>query len=151
MKGIKGIVLGAGLCLGMVACGSHDGNDHSMHNGQQGADPLDSIRGLVMAAHDVAMPKMGKLKGYQDLLSVKIDSLKQAKADAAVIAQFEGLKTMLADAEKGMNDWMDAFEYEPEMSADSARVYMLDQQAKAEKMSKAILASLDSAQVVLGQ
>jgi len=104
-----------------------------------------------MAAHDVAMPKIGQLKGLQDLLGIRIDSLKKAGASAVLIAEAETMRQTLANAEKGMNDWMDQFAYEPEMSDDSARAYMIDQQQKAEAMSKAILSGLDSAKALLGQ
>jgi len=149
---IRKITAIAVIAAALTACVGQESHDMHAHDGRgKSQDPLDSIRGLVMAAHDVAMPKIGQLKGLQDLLGIRIDSLKKAGASAVLIAEAETMRQTLANAEKGMNDWMDQFAYEPEMSDDSARAYMIDQQQKAEAMSKAILSGLDSAKALLGQ
>ncbi len=145
MKKILAILLLAGL----IACGEQD--ETHTHGPASSTDPIDSLRKLVMSAHDVAMPKMGKLSGYQKMLTQQIDSLGRVGGNAATISRYEALRSQLAAAEKGMMDWMDQFDYEPELPADSVRLYFLDQQLKAEKMRDDVLAALDSAVVIAGK
>ena len=136
--------------LMILSCGE---SNHQNHEAQEVAsvDPADSLRKEVMAAHDVAMPKIGKLQGYQKLLTQKIDSLTALGGQQVLIAQFDSLRMELAAAEKGMNDWMDGFDYDPEMSADSVLIYFADQKVKAEKMRDDILTALQKATTLLAE
>jgi len=116
--------------------------------------PEDSLYNLVMDLHDEAMPKMGKLMGYQKTIQQQIDSLKAMKstATASTIEQLQQLQLQLANAEKEMNDWMAQFEPDPKMPTTEERAkYFAEQESKAKKMRDDIFAALDSAAAKIKQ
>jgi hypothetical protein len=116
--------------------------------------PEDSLYNLVMDLHDVAMPKMGKLMGYQKTIQQQIDSLQGANAsnNVAAIEKLKQLKMQLANAESQMNEWMAQFEPDPKMPTTEERAnYFAAQQVKAKKMRDDIFAALDSAAATLKQ
>jgi hypothetical protein len=114
----------------------------------------DSLYKAVLKLHDEAMPKMGKLIGLQKAAQSKIDSLGKLK-DAnsqQLLARLTQLKAQLAAAEKGMNDWMEQFNPDPDstVTKDPA-AYFADQKAKAQLMRDNIFIALDSAAAILKQ
>jgi hypothetical protein len=118
--------------------------------------PEDSLYREVIGYHDEAMPKMGKLKGYQYALQAKIDSLekmapsKKDEASKSLKTKYEQLIADLKTAEKEMNDWMDSFNPDPKFpSKEDLMKYWTNQQQKAKKMRDDILQSIDSAKVIV--
>lgn len=108
----------------------------------------DSLYQSVLALHDEAMPKMGALIGLQKKAQIQIDSLKKLGNTnlLSLIQQLEQVKLKLANAEKGMNDWMAQFEPDPTMPTSEERAaYFASQKAKAKAMRDEIMAALDSA------
>jgi ribosome-associated translation inhibitor RaiA len=107
----------------------------------------------VMAYHDEAMPKIGKLRGYQTQAQAKIDSL-AAKSDAAsktIKAEYEALLAGLKRADKGMMDWMDTFNPEPDVADEAElKAYYEAEKVKAKAMRDDIFSVLDSAIAKLG-
>jgi hypothetical protein len=118
--------------------------------------PEDSLYREVIGYHDEAMPKMGKLKGYQYALQAKIDSLekmapsKKDEASKSLKTKYEQLIADLKTAEKEMNDWMDSFNPDPKFpSKEDLMKYWTNQQQKAKKMRDDMLQSIDSAKVIV--
>lgn len=118
----------------------------------------DSLYDQVIALHDEAMPKMGKLMGYKKAAQQKIDSLglliKQNNQTtlAGAKAEYDALLQQLTTAEKSMNDWMDEFDPDPKfLSQDSVKAYFAQQKATALSMKNAVFAAVDSAKAKLGQ
>jgi len=116
----------------------------------------DSLYKEVIGYHDEAMPKMGKLIGYQKALKIKIDSLENVgkkKKDTALIAakkRYEAILIQMQAAEKQMNNWMDSFDPDPKFpSREDLLKYWKEQQQKAKIMRDDILQSIDSAKSVL--
>jgi hypothetical protein len=107
----------------------------------------------ILAYHDEAMPKIGKLRGYQTLAQTKIDSVAKLKdaASKQLKTDYENLLTNLKDAEKGMMDWMDTFNPEPEMpNAGAMKDYYEAEKVKAKAMRDNIFSTLESAVALLG-
>jgi ribosome-associated translation inhibitor RaiA len=112
----------------------------------------DSLYKDVIALHDETMPKMGKIIGYKKAIQLKIDSLnaylatKKDKGAAALKEEYQNLLVQLNTAEKGMNDWMDGFDPDPQLPTKKELVtYFEDQKLKAKKMKDDIFSALDSA------
>ncbi|MES2649134.1 MAG: hypothetical protein V4717_19815 [Bacteroidota bacterium] len=116
----------------------------------------DSLYHSVIGLHDEAMAKIGKMKGYQKSLELKIDSLEKQlvlqknETTITLKKKYESLLTSLQQAEKGMNDWMDSFNPEPKLpSKTDLEKYWADQQQKTKKMRDAIFDALDSANKII--
>jgi hypothetical protein len=156
MKKIFSLLSGA-MILMAAACGEteqkkHDHEAMSQNAAAEAKSPTDSLFDEVVGLHDEAMPKMGKLKGYADLVKLKIDSLSKFSdaKNKAMKAEFEKLQAGLDRAQKGMNDWMDGFQPEKYADADSLKTYYLGEKAKAQAMRDDIFAVLDSAVAKFG-
>jgi hypothetical protein len=106
----------------------------------------------LLKLHDEAMPQMGKLIGLQKKAEAQIDSLNKLEdaASKQLLARMQQLKSQLAAAEKGMNDWMEQFNPDPDstVTKDPA-AYFADQKAKAQLMRDYIFVALDSAAAIL--
>jgi hypothetical protein len=155
---MKWMIPAMAATLFFAACGEnehrHEGGGKSMN---EAAAPEMSENDLlfeeVVALHDEAMPKMGKLKGYIKDLEQKIDSLSSLKdaGSKALKAEYDTLLTGLKSAEKGMFDWMDHFQPEIEgVSEDSLKNYYTGEKVKAKAMRNDIFNMLDSAASKLG-
>jgi len=111
----------------------------------------DSLYKEVIALHDETMPKMGKIIGYKKVLQLKIDSLdtylsRKKDAGAALLKKnYEKLLAQLNNAEKGMNEWMEGFNPDPQLPTSKEMVnYFEDQKQKAKKMKEDVFNALDS-------
>ncbi|MCU0395433.1 MAG: hypothetical protein MUF29_05965 [Chitinophagaceae bacterium] len=138
------------LVLALGACNSHQHEAAGEASAPKSAE--DSLYKSVLALHDEAMPKMGKLIGLQKTAQQQIDSLRALgnAGMAPMIQRLESLKAMLGSAEQGMNDWMTQFDPDPKMATTEERAaYFADQQARAKQMRDAIFAALDSAAAIL--
>jgi hypothetical protein len=151
MKRIFGLV-SIGLFSLAIACGENEHANHSEGGKSQNAaaeamSPTDSLFEQVVALHDEAMPKMGKLKGYEDLAKLRIDSLGKLNntASKALKAEYERLLAALQRAQKGMNDWMDGFQPDKYENKDSLMTYYMEEKVKAQAMRDDIFAVMDSA------
>jgi hypothetical protein len=155
---MKWMIPALAATLFFAACG---GNEHQHEGGgksmNEAAVPEMSENDLlfeeVIALHDEAMPKMGKLKGYIKDLEQKIDSLNSLKdaGSTALKAEYATLLTGLKGAEKGMFDWMDNFQPELEgVTEDSLKNYYSAEKAKAQAMKDNIFSMIDAAAAKLG-
>lgn len=149
------------LVLIAAACGSPADSNQNHHDHNAAARPAkdraDSLYKAVIALHDEAMPKMGKLMGYKKSLEQKIDSvtaLMERSKDESLQQlrnQYKDLLARVSAAEKGMNDWMSQFEPDPKLpSKAEIENYFDDQRQKAQKMRDDFMSALDSAQSKLG-
>lgn len=157
----------AALVALLTACGGstdeaanhndHAGHDHAGHSHNSAAGnktEAEILRDDMIAFHDEAMPKMGKLKGYINTARLAIDSLskKTDEASKKLKINYENLLVQLETAQKGMNDWMDNIEMEPQnITQDSVIKYFELEKEKAKTMRDNIFKALDSARLVTGQ
>jgi hypothetical protein len=139
----------------LIACGN-PANEPKPSGQSKTVSLEDSLYKEVISFHDEAMPKMGKLIGYQKTLQAKIDSLgkmapsKMDEASKALKTRYEKLLSDLKTAEKEMNDWMDSFNPDPKFpSKEDLEKYWTDQHQKAKKMRDDILKSIDSAKATV--
>jgi hypothetical protein len=154
---MKKVFVGAALLLSAIfyGCGT-DTNQSEQNNAAEKAvtTPEDSLYKAVLKLHDEAMPKMGQLIGLQKAAQSKIDSLGKLKdaGSQQLLARLIQLKAHLAAAEKGMNDWMEQFNPDPDSTITKDLVaYFADQKARAQIMRDNIFIALDSAAVILKQ
>ncbi len=140
-----------------ISCGesehSHEHGGKSMNAAAEPMTPADSVLKEVFVFHDEAMPKMGKLKSYEDLSKLRIDSLSKLNdaGSRALKADYERLLTDLKQAQKGMDDWMGGFETDKYENKDSLIQYYLGEKVKAQAMRNAIFNALDSAIAKFGK
>lgn len=116
----------------------------------------DSLYKSVLALHDAAMPKMGKIMGLKKMAKEKMDSLaalpdREKQTGIQIqIDRYQGLFNQLTAAEKGMNDWMEAFNPDPAGEDQAAKIrYFESEKLKAQKMKDDIFIALDSAAAIL--
>lgn len=142
-----------GLALLAIACKSDQNAEEAEGGKSQNAaaivnSPTDSLFEEIVGYHDEAMPKMGKLRGYQKTAQQRIDSLAKLKDNASVSlrAEYTKLLEQLQAADKEMMDWMDHFKPDSVFSvADSLRIYYESEKTKAQIMKEHFFAALDSA------
>ncbi|MCU0387628.1 MAG: hypothetical protein MUE71_03375 [Chitinophagaceae bacterium] len=156
MKKITGFLSASAIILAF-ACGegehaNHDHGGKSMNAAAEAMSPTDSLFEQVVALHDEAMPKMGKLKGFEDLAKLRIDSLAKLNdsGSKALKAEYEKLLTALQRAQKGMNDWMDGFQPDKYENQDSLMAYYQSEKVRAQAMRDDIFAVMDSATAKFG-
>jgi len=163
---MKNTAFAAAIAL-LTACGggtdeaanhdNHAGHDHAGHSHNSAAgnkSEAELLKDDMVAYHDEAMPKMGKLKGYINSAKLAIDSLSKNNDGASkkLKIDYEKLLAELESAQKGMNDWMDNIDIEPQnISQDSVIKYFELEKAKAKAMRDNIFKALDNAKLVTGQ
>lgn len=140
-----------------ISCGesnhSHEHGGKSMNAAAEPESPADAVLKEVFVFHDEAMPKMGKLKSYEDLAKLRLDSLAKLSdaGSKALKAEYEKLVADLQHAQKGMDDWMGEFKANKYADKDSLLQYYLGEKAKAQAMRNAIFNTLDSAIAKFGK
>ncbi len=150
---MKLIYSAAFAALVLTACQSTEQQSKNNNaNSEQTAESLeDSLFKEVVAVHDEVMPKMGKVIGYKKTMIAKIDSIDHLKGKAQAEAaadkkKYQNVLAQLASAEKGMNDWMEQFDWEKKLVGKEDMVkYYGDQKEKAAKMKDDLLAALQNA------
>ncbi len=155
MKTLTGIIAIFTLVF-FYSCGESQHHEHDGQSQNAAAEPkspADSVYKEVMAFHDEAMPKMGKLKGYEDLAKLKIDSLSKLNdaASKALKADYEKLVMSLQLAQKSMDDWMGGFEFNKYTDKDSLLQYYQSERTKAKIMRDEVLSAIDSAVARFGK
>jgi GTP-sensing pleiotropic transcriptional regulator CodY len=112
----------------------------------------------VLEVHDSVMPKMGKLIGYQKRAKQSSDSITQLLKAKNILGakvykqQVDSLLIALQLAEKGMNDWMQAFNAEPNLPTTEERTaYFIDQKQKALNMKGQFFGALNKATQLFGE
>jgi hypothetical protein len=133
--------------------GSHEHGGQSQNAAAEPESPADSVLKEVFVFHDEAMPKMGKLKSYEDLAKLRLDSLAKLSdaGSKALKAEYEILVAGLQRAQKGMDDWMGDFKTNKYTDKDSLLEYYKFEKAKAQAMRNDIFSVLDSARAKFGQ
>jgi hypothetical protein len=141
----------------VISCGE---SEHSPDHGGQSQNaaaepktPADSVLKEMFVFHDEAMPKMGKLKSYEDLSKLRIDSLSKLSdaGSKALKANYERLMADLQKAQKEMDDWMGGFEPGKYADKDSLFQYYLSEKEKAQTMRNDVFKALDSAIAKFGK
>ena len=117
----------------------------------------DSLFHDIMMAHDAAMPKIGKLKSYQSLVTKQLDSLSGLPAKEQINAagykeQMTALLDSLQYADMAMDKWMTEFVPDSASNDPAMRIkYLENEREKAMKMRDHVLASVERAKEMLHQ
>ncbi len=143
----------AGLGLLAVACKNSPKDAETTGGESQNAaavvnSPTDSLFEEIAGYHDEAMPKMGKLRGFQKTAQQRLDSLATLKDNTSVSlrAEYTKLLEQLKGADKEMMDWMDNFRPDSTFSLpDSLIIYYESEKVKAKNMRNHFFEALDSA------
>jgi hypothetical protein len=126
------------VTLIVVSCG-----DSSHDNHESKSEPktsLDSLYSSIWDAHDVVMPKMGKIRGAQ-------------KKAARMLAEVKSMKRSLQDlidqlnyADYAMDRWMTEFNIDSaQTKGESRRPYLESEKVKVDRVKEAILRGLAQA------
>ncbi len=153
MRAAKQIAFVFGISLALFACG---GSDHSGHGAAAGPKtPLDSLYASIWDAHDVVMPKMGKIRGAQKKAGQLLDSITLAWSTRSlaepdsVKAWKQGLQSLLDElnyADYSMDRWMTEFNIDSaQQKGETRRPYLESEKGKVDKVKDAILRSLSRA------
>lgn len=129
-------------CLG--ACSGSGDQDK-----KEGAGSLDALKEEVIDIHDEVMPSMENI--------IKLRSTFEAKLtdSTAAVDSLEYFRTMVAElnaAEKGMMDWMRA--YEPKFKGEDevgTRAYFEEEKAKIVKVKQMMGSSIAKGNQALGR
>lgn len=110
---------------------------------------IDSLFKEVMDGHDVAMPKMGKIKRGIDQVQKSLDSLGKIsanKVDTAYRRTLLSLKEELEYADMSMDKWMTEFVLDSASNNPEARIkYLESEKSKVTKVRDNVLNSLQRA------
>lgn len=154
MKNLLGFIAMLSIVL-LYACNQspEQKGGTSQNAAAESESPADSVLKEVFVFHDEAMPKIGKLKSYEDLAKLRFDSLAKLSdaGSKALKAEYEKLVADLQRAQKGMDDWMGEFKANKYADKDSLLQYYISEKAKAQAMRNDIFSVLDSAKAKFGQ
>jgi hypothetical protein len=153
MRSFNLLVLGFGISLVVTACG---GSDHSGHGAQnQPKTSLDSLYSSIWDAHDVVMPKMGKIRGAQKKAGQLLDSInfawiKRSMSEPQEVKSWkDALQSLMEElnyADYSMDRWMTEFDIDSAtQKGEARRPYLETEKVKVDKVKEAILRSLSRA------
>lgn len=153
MRSFNLLVLGFGISLVVTACG---GSDHSGHGAlNQPKTSLDSLYSSIWDAHDVVMPKMGKIRGAQKKAGQLLDSInfawiKRSMAEPQEVKSWkDALQSLMEElnyADYSMDRWMTEFDIDSAtQKGEARRPYLETEKVKVDKVKEAILRSLSRA------
>lgn len=117
--------------------------------------PADSLYVQVMGAHDLVMPKMGKVRGAQKRAQAILDSIAtlSTSTTASLAAYKKALEALVSDlnyADYAMDQWMMEFNLDSGKNNMEARIaYLQAELDKVSKVKEAVLSSLAKADTVL--
>ena len=115
-------------------------------------NPEDSLFQDVMALHDSAMSKMGKVAGYYKQFDSKIDSLKKVKSSAkeSLTKKYGEISSDLKQAEDRMNTWMHEFSIDTLQDDSKARIaYLESEKSKVAAVKDEMFSALSKADSVI--
>ena len=152
------------MVLTVAAC--NGGDKHEGHEGHEdhaaarkdgfSEKPVtleDSLYKQVIAGHDEAMAKMGKIRGFQSTVKDQLDSLKKlpsGKLKEGLLADYKLLAAQLDTAYVGMNNWMEHFNPDSAKEDATKRIeYLQSELSKVSKVKEAIVSGLATADSVL--
>ena len=156
---IKRIFLPLVAILLLTACGNndkkHDEHDGHSHSGDARKTAADSLVKYIDDGHIVGMSKMGKLHNTQKEIQRVIDSIGKlpAAAQKSAAAYVESLKTLVKDmeyADFAMEKWMMEYNEDSAINNEAQHLnYLNDEKVKVDKVTSAILTSLQKADSLL--
>lgn len=137
----------------LAACGGSGQDQHAGHRAPK--TPLDSLYNAIWDAHDLVMPKMGKIRGAQKKAGHLLDSInlvinkrssKETATEKNLINALQSLIDELNYADYSMDRWMTEFNIDSAQQAGEARrPYLVSEKEKVEKVKSAIVRSLSRA------
>lgn len=136
----------------LVSCADSSSGDRKNGYSDTPKNPEDSLFQDVMALHDQAMAKMGKLAGYRKQFDSRIDSLKKVKSPAgeSLTKQYGEISSNLKVAEDKMNTWMEEFSIDSAQDDVQRRIaYLESEKAKVAVVRDEIYSVLSRADSVL--
>ena len=138
------------LSLAMASCGD---SGHAGHDTK--TEPktyLDSLYASIWEAHDLVMPKMGKIRGAQKKAARMLDSLNLAWSNRGMAepTDVKSMKRSLQDlidqlnyADYAMDRWMTEFNIDSaQTKGESRRPYLESEKVKVDRVKEAILRGL---------
>lgn len=105
----------------------------------------DSLHKEVMDGHDVGMAKIGRLRKYLAQVQQQLDSINKLpvkQQDKQYLQALSALQQELANADKGMNTWMEAYKDDSAKGNEPLRIQYL--QAEKEKVNIVKMQILES-------
>lgn len=112
----------------------------------------DSLFKDVLEGHDVAMAKMGKLKGFRKEVEARLDSLAKLSPPSGtrIDTALSNLRRELENAEQQMNVWMEDFVIDSASDNLERRIdYLLNEKIRVDKVRDDIMRALERADSVL--
>lgn len=140
------------LIILLMACGPQESNDRTDGYTRKPTDAADSLFQVVMDGHDEAMAKMGKLKGYQQQIQKKLDSLglRGKAAGRALENDLRSTGAKLKEAEEKMNTWMQEFSIDSAENDARRRIeYLKSEKLKVNEVRDEIFDALGRADSLL--
>ncbi|MEY5033862.1 MAG: hypothetical protein RL447_240 [Bacteroidota bacterium] len=141
------------LSLAVASCGDSGHAGHGMKS--EPKTSLDSLYSSIWDAHDVVMPKMGKIRGAQKKAARMLDSLNIAWANRGMAepAEVKSMKRSLQDlidqlnyADYAMDRWMTEFNIDSaQQKGETRRPYLESEKVKVDRVKEAILRGLAQA------
>ena len=141
------------VTLIVVSCGDSSNDNHESKS--EPKTSLDSLYSSIWDAHDVVMPKMGKIRGAQKKAARMLDSLNIAWANRGMAepAEVKSMKRSLQDlidqlnyADYAMDRWMSEFNIDSaQTKGESRRPYLESEKVKVDRVKEAILRGLAQA------
>ena len=137
----------------ILAC---EGSDHRGHGARkEPKTSLDSLYSSIWDAHDLVMPKMGKIRGAQKKAGHLLDSInvawsKRSMAEPDVVkawkASLQSLLDELNYADYSMDRWMTEFNIDSAtQKGEARRPYLETEKVKVDKVKDVVLRSLSRA------
>jgi hypothetical protein len=146
------IVSTAVVLLGFGACKNSDSSEQNERKDGFSNIPKnkeDSLFHEVMEGHDIGMARMIKITKYLTQIQKALDSINKlpaVKIDEQYQQTLIDLQEDLNYAKYGMNSWMDEFNVDSAKENKEKRIqYLESEKVKIEKVKKAILGSLQTA------
>lgn len=147
------------IFLAMMGCQNSSTSTTEGHQHHSATDtpktPADSLYVQVMDAHDLVMPKMGKVRGAQKRAQALLDSIATLPtgAPASLVAYKKGLEALVGDlnyADYAMDQWMMEFNLDSGKNNIEVRLaYLRAELDKVTKVKEAVLSSLAKADTLL--
>ncbi|MFM7671414.1 MAG: hypothetical protein ACKO6Q_02335 [Bacteroidota bacterium] len=140
----------------LASCGGTDHSEHTGHNKSTvSKSPLDLLEDSVKAAHDLVMPKMGKIKGAEKKAGQLLDSINlslnkrssmETPQEKSWKAALQSLIDELDRADHDMDQWMTEFDWGGAVhNGDARQSYLESEKVKVDKVKESILRSLSRA------
>jgi hypothetical protein len=147
------------LCIFLIVAGCNNGGtvkkETAASNSGRHKSVVDSLYEQVLAGHDAAMAKYGKLKNAENRVEQLLDSMNKLPAKARVslstyVHQMDSLLAGIRRAKANMDKWMDDFNTDSALNNIQQRIHYLSaENAKVVEIRESIFTNLKKADSLL--